>query len=164
MLIDMVAKRNFCKQVIGSIVVIVIVAFAVGYVHYIKNIDTKFAVNFSEAFRNYNIDDVDRYLSEDTLIVCNGKSDTYGNLRENVIEACSEKKYLFEKGSSYGHGNDTFTDGIQYVDIKVYGKLEEMDMGECHVYMKLKREGFFHFKIDTIECDESIFEYLFFSE
>ena len=159
----MVERRNFCKQVIGIIVVIVIVAFAVGYVHYfLKNIDTKFAVNFSEAFRNYNIDDVDRYLSEYTLIVCNDKSGTYGDLRENVIEACGEKKYLFEKGSSYGYGNDTFTDGIQYVDIKVYGKLEEMNMGECHVYMKLKREGFFQFKIDTIECDESIFEELFF--
>ncbi len=144
-------------------VIVIIVIFLVGYIYYIKSADTRFAINFAEAFRNYNINDVDEYLSKDTLIICNGKSKTYGNLRENVISACNEKKYLFSQGSSYGYGSDRFIDGIQYVDIKLYGELNGEDIGECNLSMKLKKEGLFRFKIDTIECDEPIFEYLFYS-
>lgn len=147
--------------IITSIVIIIIPI--VGYVYYIKTVDTRFAVNFSEAFKDYNIDDVDKYLSKDTLIICNGQSSIYENLRENVISACNEKKYLFSDGSSYGYGNNKFIDGVQYVDIKLYGELNGKDIGECNLSMKLKQEGVFRFKIDTIECDEPIFEYLFFS-
>ena len=147
--------------IITSIVIIIILI--AGYVYYIKTVDTIFAINFSESFRNYNIYDIDNYLSKDTLIICNGKSSSYDNLRENVISACNEKKYLFSDGSSYGYGNDKFIDGIQYVDIKLYGELNGKDIGECKLSMRLKKEGLFRFKIDTIECDEPIFDYLFYS-
>ena len=147
--------------IISTIAVVVILA--VGYVYYTKTIDTKFAIGFSEAFMNYNIHDVDKYLSGDTLIIYNGKSSTYEELRENVISACNEKRYSFSKGSSYGYGNDKFIDDIQIVDIKLYGKLDGKDIGECNVSMKLRRKGLLRFEIDTITCNDPIFECLFYA-
>ena len=147
--------------IISTIAVAVILV--VGYVYYTKTIDTKFAIGFSEAFMNYDIHDVDKYLSEDTLIICNGKNNTYEDLRANVISACNKKRYLFRTGSSYGYGNDKFIDDIQIINIKLYGKLDGKDIGECNVSMELRRKGLLHFEIDTITCDDPIFEYLFYA-
>jgi len=130
---------------------------------YIKTIDTKFATSFSKAFMNYDINDIDEYLSMDTLIICNGKNNTYEDLRANVISACNDKRYLFSNGSSYGYGSDKFINDIQNVNIKLYGRLDGNDIGECNVAMKLRRNGLLQFKIDIIECDEPIFEHLFYA-
>lgn len=147
--------------IIGTIAIVVILV--VGYVYYTKTIDTKFAIGFSEAFMNYDINDVDKYLSGDTLIICNGKNNTYEDLRANVISACNEKRYLFSKGSSYGYGSDKFIDGIQNINIKLYGKLNGQDIGECNISMRLRRKGLLRFKIETITCDAPIFESLFYA-
>lgn len=146
--------------IISSIAIVVILV--VGYVYYTKSVDTRFATNFFEAFMNYNIDDVDKYLSKDALIICNGKSNTYENLRGNVASACNEKKYLFSDGSSYGYGNDKFIEGIQTVNVKLYGKLYGKDIGEVNIILKLKKIGLFKFEIISLECNEMIFEYLFY--
>lgn len=140
-----------------------VVLLITGYVYYAMTVDIKFASGFSEAFVNYDINDIDKYLSGDTLIICNGKNNTYEDLRENVISACNEKRYLFSQGSSYGYGNNAFVNNTQNVDIKLYGKLDGNDIGECNVSMKLRRTGLFRFKIDAIACDEPIFEYLFYA-
>lgn len=132
------------------------------YVYYINSIDTRYAINFSKTFMNYDIQEIDKYLSNETIIICNGKKDTYENLRANVILACNEKKYLFEKDSSYGYGDNKFINGIQHININLYGKLNGRDMGECNIAMKLKRNGILNFMVDSLACDEQIFEYLFY--
>ena len=35
-------------------------------------------------------------------------------------------------------------------------------MGECNIAMKLKRNGILNFMVDSLACDEQIFEYLFY--
>ena len=142
--------------------IVIISVFMVGYVYYYNSIDTKYAIDFSKAFKDYDISDVDEYLSKNTIIVCNGKKNTYDNLRTNVLSACNEKKYLFSNGSSYGYGNDKFIEGIQCVDVKLYGKLNDESIGEANILLKLKKIGLFKFEIIYLECDEPIFEYLFY--
>lgn len=124
--------------------------------------DTKYAVGFSKAFADYDIHDVDAYFSNDTVIECNGKRNTYENLRQNVMNACAEKSYRFF--SSYGHGNDKFTNGVQTVSVVLYGSLEGEDIGECGVVMSLRKTGMMRFKIESVRCDEAVFEYLFYAD
>lgn len=146
---------------ISSIVAVVTILIA-GYGYYTKTIDTKFAIGFSKAFINYDIHDVDMYLSEDTMVICNENNNTYRDLRENVISACHEKRYVFDAGSSYGYGNSKFIDDIRNVHIQLYGELDGKDIGECNVSIELRRTGLLNFEIKTIACDEPIFEYLFY--
>lgn len=144
------------------IIVLIAAILIAGYDYYTKTIDTKFAIGFSKAFKNYDIHDVDMYLSEDTIVICNGKNDMYKDLRENVIAACNEKRYVFNTGSSYGYGNSKFIDDIRNVNIKLYGEFDGQSIGECNVSIELRRIGLLNFEIKTIACDNPIFEYLFY--
>lgn len=152
------------KTVFAISAIAVAIIFVIAYICYLKSIDTVFAVKFSEVFTDYNISDIDKYFSNDTIIICSGKKDTYKNLRTNVVTACGEKRYSFADGSSYGCGDDKFTDGTQTVNITLFGKLDGKDIGECNISMRLKKSGFFKFKIDTVSCDAPIFEYLFYAK
>jgi hypothetical protein len=94
------------------------------------------------------------------VIICNGKQGLYQDLRENLAEAFEDKKFIFY--DSYGYGNDTFLNGIQQVKIFLYGQLNERKIDECVINMTLRQVGLFKFKIETIECNETIFDYLFY--
>lgn len=152
------------KIFIILIIVVIIFVIVVRYIWYLNQIDTQYAVRFSKVFKEYNINDIDNYLSQDTKIICNDKSKTYKELRNNVILSCNEKRYLFHDGSSYGYGNNKFINNTQNIKIRLYGELDGDSIGECIIFMQLERIGLFKFKIVAIECDEPIFEYLFFNK
>jgi len=54
-------------------------------------IDVKYATKYSNVFASYDIKQVDAYLNESTIITYKGISKTYGELRENVVNAFKEK-------------------------------------------------------------------------
>ena len=56
-------KKSICLFAITAIF------FIVGYNVYIKTIDTKYAVKFAQAFKNYDINDIDKYFSKDTQFI-----------------------------------------------------------------------------------------------
>ena len=132
------------------------------YYFYLKQIDTKYAIEFSKVFKTYNIDVIDSFFSENTRIVYNGKQTTYNKIRNNIILACKERKYVFSDGSSYGYGNDTFIGGYQDVGIRLYGTLNGESIGECNIKLKLKKINLFLFEIESIESDDMIFGYIFY--
>ena len=137
-----------------------IILLYITYTIYLSRIDTKYAIDFSNAFAQYDIDCVDNYLSEDTEIIFRGSKKTYKELRNNVIIACNNKRYSFT--SSYGHGNDKFTDDVQKIKVYLFGKLDSISIGEVNISMKLQREGLFDFKIISLECDDPIFGHIFY--
>ena len=152
------------KKIKGMIVFAVMGMAFLGYQLYINSIDTKYAIRFSEVFRTYDIYAIDSFLSQETLLIYNGKRANYKELRENVIAAIQERKYIFDFGASYGYGNDTFINDIQDIKIYLFGEFNGNSFGECILKMKLRREGMFTFFVESIECDEPIFAYLFYGE
>ena len=127
---------------------------------FVNRIDTKYAVDFSNVFSTYDINRIDSYLTNETVIICNNKYAKYAELRKNVKVACKERKYQFE--SSYGHGNNKFKNNVQEITVYLYGKLNEQNLNEVNVLMCLKKTGWFKYEIVSLECDDDIFEYLFY--
>ena len=123
-------KKKVC-MVLGCIIVVVTI-FIIGYQCYLQRIDTQYAVNFAKAFGTYDICIIDDYLSDDTKIICQGEVKTYKELRENVMVSCGEKRYSFFDGSSYGFGNDRFIDGVQDIDVLLYGKFDGITFPEWY--------------------------------
>jgi len=132
------------------------------YQIYTSGIDTKYAIKFSQVLQTYDIDVIDAFFSENTLIICNEKASTYRELRDNIVLACNEKLYRFDNGSSYGHGNDRFPNGVQTIMVHLFGELNNKPFEECTFEMVLKKVGVFSYEIESIKGDFSIFEYLFF--
>ncbi len=152
------------KYVFALSVIMLFLCMMIGYKIYLNTIDTRYAVHFAEVFMNYDIQEIDEYFSDDTIFVCNGVQKTYKEIRNNVQLACNEKKYEFNTGSSYGYGNDKFTNKIQNINVLLHGKYNGENFGDCNISMKIKKEGLFLFSVDSVECDDKIFEYLFFGD
>lgn len=130
------------------------------YILFMNRIDTKYAVDFSNVFSTYDINSINNYLIDETIIICNSKHTKYAELRNNVEFACKERKYQFE--SSYGHGNNKFKNNVQKITVYLFGMLDGESIGEVNILMSLKKIGLFKFEIVSLECDEAIFEYLFY--
>ena len=150
------------KKLIILIAAVLLTVGTAGYIMYMKTVDTEYAIGFAEAFQNYDINTVDEYFSVDTVFEFNGTRKKYKELRSNIKKACNEKLYEFSSGSSYGHGNDKFINGVQTVKIMLSGIIRGEDFGDCVVIMKLKRTGMFSFAVESVKCDEAVFGELFF--
>ena len=138
---------------------IALIVLYLSYILFVNTIDTKYAIDFSNVFSTYDIDKINHYLTDETIIICNNKRAKYAELRNNVEIACREKRYRFD--SSYGHGNNTFKNSVQEITVYLYGTLDNKNIGEANVLMRLRRMGLFKFEIVSLECDEPIFEYIF---
>lgn len=128
---------------------------------YIKSkiVDTDYAIKYSEVFGSYDINEVDKYLDEDTLIVYKGMTKTYKELRNNIIKAFNEKKYVMHN-DSYGHGNNKFVDGIQEIGVLTYVEYNEKRSED--VILELERKGLFSYRIRSLKSEGRFFGYLFF--
>ena len=126
-------------------------------VYYSSGIGTKYASKYAEVFGSYNIDEVDRYLDDETLITYRGITKPYKELRPNIISAFKEKEYQMLEGDSYGglSSGESLRVGIQtYVTSKNYNSeyvamhLERIDLktyrvksleGLCYTYLDKSR-------------------------
>lgn len=151
---------NMNKKFYLLLIAVILFVSCLCYILFLNRIDTKYAVDFANVFSTYDINNIDNYLTDETIIICNGKQAKYSELRNNVTIACNERKYQFD--SSYGHGNNKFKNDTQNITIYLFGKLDGKNIGEVNILMSLKRIGLFKFEIDTLECDEEIFEYIFY--
>jgi len=110
-------------------------------------IDVKYATKYSNVFASYDIKQVDAYLNESTIITYKGISKTYGELRENVVNAFKEKNFSMTPGSSYGHGNNKFVNGVQEVGILVYVDYSKNENNDESVTMQLEKRGLNKFTV-----------------
>lgn len=144
-----------------SITIFILILFSFGLsFYYSKTVDTEYATKYSEVFGSYNIGKVDKYLNENTLISYQGVTKTYKELRNNLIEAFNEKKYVMPQKNSYGHGDNKFVNNIQ--EVRVLTFVEYTDKISEDVLLEIERKGLFSYSIRSIKCDESFFGYLFF--
>ncbi len=148
------------KTVLVTIVFLVLIALFVCFHIRSKKVDTEYAIEYAKTFGSYDIKKVDQYLKEDTRITYNEKTDTYKNLRDNVIAAFDEKQYTMASDSSYGHGNDTFADGIQTIGIQTY--VDSKLYSSEYVSMELKRKWLVFYEVESISSSDDFFGYLFF--
>ena len=125
-----------------------------------KTIDTKYATKYAQVFGSYDIGNVDKYLNSETLITYNGITDTYGNLRNNVIKAFEMKEYKMTEGYSYGHGDDIFINGIQNIGIQSY--VDSDKYSSNFVSMDIERRWFIFYRVKTMSSNDDFFAYLFF--
>lgn len=149
------------KVVIGFGVLVVVIFCIMLYFTYIFHIDTKYAINYSKVLGSYDINQVDRFLNEDTAITYKDFSQTYKELRVNVINAFKEHNFNINEKSSYGHGNNDFIDGVQFVGIQSYVTIDNKNI-EVYIEMQLEKIGFNKFKIKSLSSDNEFFGYLFF--
>jgi len=148
------------KKIVFITVLVVIVVIAIIIYVYSKKVDTQYAVEYAQVFGSYDIKKVDQYLNEETLITYDGMTDTYKNLRDNVIIALEEKQYEMPNDSSYGHGDDCFVNGVQTIGIQAYIN-SELYSSEF-VSMELERHWLIFYKIKSITSSDDFFGYLFF--
>lgn len=141
---------------------IVLTFLYLGYILYLNRVDTKYAIDFSNVFSTYNIENINNYLNDETLIICNCRRAKYAKLRNNVENACSERKYQLD--SSYGHGNNKFKNNVQEITVYLFGKLDNERIGNVNILMSLRKIGLFKFEIVSLECNEPIFKYIFYGE
>lgn len=151
-------KKILSFVVVGLLLIIGITAYFV----YIDKVDTIYAINYAKCFSNYDIAQVDNFLDASTLITYKGTTKKYGELRENVISALQDKRFIMTDSSSYGHG-DGFSKGFQEVGIEnfveIYGKTSEV-----YIKMTIKQSGIINFSIDSLSSNDEFFGYLFFGE
>lgn len=103
---------------------------------------------------------MDKYLNSETLITYKGITDTYGNLRNNVIKAFEMKEYKMTEGYSYGHGNDVFINGIQNIGIQSY--VDSDKYSSNFVSMDIERKWLIFYRVKTMSSNDDFFAYLFF--
>ncbi|MDD5704233.1 MAG: hypothetical protein PHU23_19535 [Dehalococcoidales bacterium] len=143
---------------IGAIVVII---GLVAYYFYLQGIDTRYAIKHSQVFGSYDINQVDKYLNEETVISYNGVSKSYKELRENVINAFENKEFKMVEDSSYGHGNNRFIDGVQEVNIQSWVDYNNKSI-EVPIVMRLEIKGINKFSVKSLSSNNDFFGYLFF--
>ena len=148
------------KKFILIAIVVAIVVLIVSIYVYSKRVDTKYAIEYAQVFGSYEIKKVDQYLAKETLITYNGVTDTYENLRGNILSAFEEKLYELPKDSSYGHGDDAFIKGIQTIGIQVY--VNSTEYSNEFVSMELERRWGISYNIRSITSNDDFFGYLFF--
>lgn len=141
-------------------VTLIIVGIAIVISVCSQQIDTKYAIEYAQVFGSYDIEKVDQYLNKETLITYDGVTETYENLRNNVIAAFEEKQYEMRNGSSYGNGDDLFVTGVQTIGIQVY--IESEEYHSDFVSMELERHWLVFYKIKSITSNDNFFGYLFF--
>lgn len=146
----------------ACLIAILVVGIIAAYKIYIDTIDTRYAVNFAKVFMGYDINDIDKYFSADTVFICNEEQKEYSEIRENIEIACSKKVYKFSEGGSYGYGNDKFINGKQSIKVLLHGEIDGENFGDCDINITLKKTRLFSFSIDIVQCNDKIFRYLFF--
>lgn len=127
---------------------------------YLLKVDTIFAHNFSKVMNSYDITEIDSYFSNDTMFICNDKSGTYAELKNNIEKACKDGVLVIF--DSYGSGDNKFVNNLQEVSIMVYGQYNNKYVGEGFLTMTLKKTGLFKITIESVECDDAFFEAIFF--
>ncbi|MDD4048997.1 MAG: hypothetical protein PHI90_09315 [Clostridia bacterium] len=152
------------KMICVAIMVIILVFTVIAYCIFVKKMDTKYAIGFSNIFGSYKISEVDNYFDDNTIIIWQGKSGTYRELRHNVEKVFNEKKYKLAVDSSYGNSNDSFVSNIRQVNIEVHVQqdFEGNNNKEMLIEMELKKIGIVDFRIKSIKSEELFFGHLFF--
>ena len=151
------------RKVVLIISIIFIVCILIAYLIinvYLLKADTIFAQKFSQVMNSYDMTEIDKYFSNDTVFVCNGRSGTYADLKNNIANACNGKNFVF---SSYGNGNNKFANNYQKVHVVVFGTYDNNNIGEGLIELTLKKSGLFKITIKSVKCDDSFFEAIFFS-
>ena len=144
------------KKFVFIAVIVIVVTISI----YSKKVDTKYAVEYAQVFGSYDIKKVDQYLDKETQITYNGVTNTYENLRENIISAFEENLYELPRDGSYGYGDDIFIDGIQTIGIQVY--VNSTEYSSEFVSMELERRWVISYNIRSITSSDDFFGYLFF--
>ena len=143
------------------IIILLVVTISAGfYCVYLYKIDTIYATRYNEVFGSYDINKVDEYLNSETQIIYKGETKTYKELRENIQSAFQEREYEMPKGSSYGHGNNKFVDGIQKIGIQSYIKSDKHYSDGLQ--MEIEHVGIFSVRVKSLQSDEDFFGYLFY--
>ncbi|WP_010251030.1 hypothetical protein [Acetivibrio cellulolyticus] len=127
-----------------------------------KTVDTKYATGFSEVLKTGDISVVDKYFDQNTVIICANKSGSYKELRKNIIKMFQDnRKFTI---TTYGHGDDKFTNSIQRVGITavITDELQEKKWGDFPLSIEIEKFGVYGFKIKTVEFENEFLEELFF--
>lgn len=149
------------KNIIITLTAVLFVIGVTAYFVYMDKVDTIYAINYAKCFSNYDIAQVDRFLDESTLINYKGTEKAYSELRDNVINALQEKRFVMTEGGSYGYG-DGFSKGTQVVGIENHVEVDGKTR-EDHIKMTLKHIGPI-ITVKSLSSDDEFFGYLFFGE
>ena len=151
---------NKVVLLIIKILMVIVFIFLGGIYVYSNKVDTKYATEYAQVFGSYNIEKVDRYLNENTLITYKNITKPYKDLRKNVISAFDSKLFEMANGASYGHGNNCFFNGVQSVGVQTYVISERYNSE--FVSMELERHGLVFYKVKSLTSSDDFFGYLFF--
>lgn len=151
------------RKIIVVIVSIFILSCIAVYLYIVqKTIDTKYATEFSEVLKTGDISIVDKYFDQNTVIICADKSGSYKELRKNIIKIFQDNRKFTM--TTYGHGDDKFTNGIQKVEITAFitDELQKKKWGDFPLSIAIEKFSVYGFKIKTVEFENEFLKELFF--
>jgi len=148
--------------IISTVMFAVLIFTAVLYVAYLHSVGGVYAEKYSEVFGSYEIDKVDNFLDNNTILYFKGESKTYAELRKNVIKAFDEKIYSMPQISSYGSAYGKFANYVQEVGICTFGDYKGRFFEG--VIMEIERTSLFSFsfRVKSLKSNDKFFGYLFF--
>ncbi len=152
------------RKIIAAVLAVILLAAAYCAYNflYMEVVDSLYAEKYGRVLGSYDIGKLDRFLDSDASITYKGNTKTYKELRDNVIKAFDEKRFVMAESASYGHG-DGFSKGIQEVGIESFPEIDDRGSWEVYVEMNLKR-GLLGVKVQSLESNNQFFGYLFFGE
>ncbi len=149
------------KLIFIGIGAIVLITSILAYGFYLQSIDTRYAIMYSQVFGSCDINKVDKYLNEETIISYNGVSKSYKEIRGNVINAFKNKKYEMVENSLYGSGNSSFFSRTHLVNIQSYVDDSNKSF-EVPIIMGIEIKGINKFSVKSLSSHHDFFGYLFF--
>ena len=149
------------KLLIIGIGALMLTTCILAYSFYLHGIDTEYAIRYSQIFGSYDINRVDKYLNEETVISYNGQSGSYKELRENVIHAFRNKQFTMAENSSYGHRTNSLFNRVYEVNVQSYVNHNNKSI-EVPITMRLEVNGINKFSVKSLSSNNDFFGYLFF--
>lgn len=141
---------------------LILVIYALSRI-YINGIDSDYAKKYADVLCTKDIKLFDKYFNSDTLVFYKDISGEYINLRQNLQNTFSERKYNLFCDSSYGNGNDKFINGIQKISIESFIQYNSRSI-EVPIEMEIEIIGMNKIKIKSIRSDSIFFGNMYFGE
>lgn len=148
------------KLIFIGIGAIMLITSILAYGFYLQSIDTRYTIMYSQVFGSCDINKVDKYLNEETIISYNGVSKSYKEIRGNVINAFKNKKYEMVENSSYGSGNSSFFSRTHLVNIQSYVDDSNKSF-EVPIIMGIEIKGINKFSVKSLSSHHDFLDIYF---
>ena len=152
-------KKHFAKKHLGYFAVICIVLLYLVFALLIS-VPNSVILDIGNALSDINSGNIDKYFSDDTLLIYGGKEYRYKNVKENIKTVLGLGEVGIPETAFYGH---TRSRGLYKAKAVAVGWVHVAGKGstEMSVHLEFSRKRLFRWKLESILSDDKIFGHIF---